>query len=201
MNSKTVPGGIDASVRVQPVSSLPEIGVRAACDGERVFDGAVLARDLPRLASMVPQAAPETPLRFSVRFHRDVVRNLLADITVRTEVEQACARCLQPMTIPVTGQSLLQFVYSDEQAQHVMDECEPVLMDDEGAVSLVDLLEDEALMAVPSVVMHEHRCQPAWREADDLPGEPAEASDEPTEPERPNPFAELAKAWRRSDKS
>lgn len=201
MISKTAANGADVAVPMQSATSLPDMAVRAACDGERVFEGAVRAGDLPRLASMTAQGAAETALRFSIRFHRNAGRELLANISVVTEVEQTCARCLQPMTIPVAGTSVLQFVYNDEQAQHVMDDCEPVLMDGEGVVSLIGLLEDEVLMAVPAVSLHEYQCQPAWREADESPVEPPTATDVQTEPERPNPFAELARTWRRSDES
>ena len=180
-----------AGRQLQSAASLPRLMVRMACDSDRVFSGSVRLAELPRLLPFVPQEAPETSLDFDLRFFRDEGRAMLAQLDVQTTVQVDCARCLQPMSLPLTGSSLLQFVYNDDQAEQVGDAREPVLVDAEGGVTISDLLEEEVLMAVPTVAMHEHQCQPAWRE---------EAEDEVVEPvverpERPNPFAALAEQW------
>lgn len=177
--------------QLQSAASLPRLMVRMACDSERAFSASVLLAELPRLVPFVPHDSPETSLDFDLRFFRDEGRALLATLDVQTTVQVECARCLQPMSQPLTGSSLLQFVYNDDQAAQVGDTREPVLVDAEGGVSISDLLEEEVLMAVPVVAMHGHQCQPIWRE---------EAEDEVAEPEverpkRPNPFAVLAEQW------
>lgn len=189
---KTAVDNSVAAVSVQSAAGLPSLGVRSACDAEREFSGAVLAADLLRVSPLVPRAAPETFLNFEMRFYRNAGRDLLADIDVRTDVELDCSRCLQPMTVAVVGSSTLQFVYNDEQAQHVMDDCEPVLIDEEGMVSLASLLEDEVLMSMPTVAMHDHQCRPTWQEASDAPEQVVES-------DRSNPFAALAQQWHQSD--
>jgi uncharacterized protein len=185
-----VPAIEPQDVLVQSAASLPDLFVRASCDSERVFRGAVRLGDLPRLAQWVPSDEPGTLLVFSLRFFRDAGRDLLADISVQTTVQMDCARCLKPMTLPLVSESVLHFVYNDEQAQHVIDAREPILIDAEGSIAIAALLEEEVLMALPPVAMHAHQCRPAWQEA---------ALDEtlPTAPgtTRPNPFAALAKQW------
>jgi uncharacterized protein len=166
--------------------------VRMACDSERAFSASVLLAELPRLVPFVPHEAPETSLDFDLRFFRDEGRALLATLDVQTTVQVECARCLQSMRLPVMGSSLLQFVYNDAQAEQVGDVREPVLVDAEGGVVLSNLLEEEVLIALPTVAMHEHQCQPAWRE---------EAEDDGVQSlveqsERPNPFAALGQQWR-----
>lgn len=166
--------------------------VRMACDSDRVFSGSVRMADLPRLLPFVPEGNPETVLSFDLRFFRDEGRVLLAQMNVQTTVQVECARCLHPMSLHLTGASLLQFVYNDEQAEQVGDTREPVLVDAEGGVAVSDLLEEEVLMAIPSVAMHDHQCEPEWREKADDDSEPKAA--------RPNPFAALAEQWNGSVK-
>jgi uncharacterized protein len=184
--------GSGASRPLQSAASLPRLMVRMACDSERAFSASVRLAELPRLVPFVPHDSPETSLDFDLRFFRDEGRALLATLDVQTTVQVECARCLQPMSLPLMGSSLLQFVYNDDQAEQVGDAREPVLVDAEGGVAISNLLEEEVLMALPTVAMHEHQCQPAWRE---------EVEDDGVEPlversERPNPFAALAEQWR-----
>lgn len=179
-------------VLVQSAASLPDLFVRASCDSERVFRGAVRLGDLPRLVQWVPCDEPGTLLVFSLRFFRDAGRDLLAEISVQTTVQMDCARCLKPMTLPLASASVLHFVYNDEQAQHVIEAREPILIDAEGSIAIAALLEEEVLMALPPVAMHEHQCRPAWQEValdDALPTAPADI--------RLNPFAALAKQWQK----
>lgn len=185
------PGVELAGRRFQSAASLPRLMVRLACDSDRVFSGSVRLAELPRLVSFVPQEAPDMSLDFDLRFFRDEGRAMLAQMDVQTTVQIDCARCLQPMSLPLTGSSLLQFVYNDDQAEQVGDMREPVLIDAEGGVAIPDLLEEEVLMAVPTVAMHAYQCQPAWRE------EAEDEVDAPVveRPKRPNPFAALAEQW------
>lgn len=175
--------------QLQSAASLPRLMVRMACDSDRVFSGSVRLAELPRLVPFVPQEAPETSLDFDLRFFRDEGRAMLAQMDVQTTVQVDCARCLQPMSLSLTGSSLLQFVYNDDQAEQVGDAREPVLIDAEGGVIISDLLEEEVLMAVPTVAMHEHQCQPTWREEVDDVDLVVER------PKRPSPFAALAEQW------
>lgn len=181
-----------ADRQLQSAASLPRLMVRMACDSDRAFSGSVRLAELPRLVPFVPLEAPETSLDFDLRFFRDEGRAMLAQIDVQTTVQVDCARCLQPMSLPLTGSSLLQFVYNDDQAEQVGDAREPVLVDAEGGVTISDLLEEEVLMAIPTVAMHEHQCQPAWQEEAEA-EEDVELAVE--RPERPNPFTALAEQW------
>lgn len=192
--SSPVRGPVGSAIGGQNQSAvcLPHLLVRMACDSNRIFSGSVRLAELPRLLPFVPQEAPETSLTFDLRFFRDESRAMLAQLNVQTTIQVDCARCLQLMSLPLTGSSLLQFVYNDDQAEQVGDAREPVLLDAEGGVGFADLLEEEVLMAIPAAAMHEHQCQPAWREEAE-----AEEDIEPAveRPERPNPFAALAEQW------
>ncbi|WP_407275336.1 YceD family protein [Halothiobacillus sp. DCM-1] len=142
---------------------------------------------LPRLLSWTPDDQSDASLAYELRFFRDASRALLASVQVEGVAKMPCARCLAPMTVPVEGRSVVQFVHSEAQAAQVPDAYEPVLLDDEGQVSLPDLIEEEFIMALPSVVMHDAACAPAWRE-ESLPTPLPDAAAAQTV----NPFAALA---------
>lgn len=140
---------------------------------------------LPRLVAWLPDDQSEVMLAYELRFFRDESRALLASVRIEGVAQLPCARCLAPMMVPLAGQSVVQFVFSEAQAERVPDEYEPVMLDADGQVSLIDLIEEEAIMALPSVAMHEARCAPAWQES-------VEPEVESSASTRENPFAVLA---------
>lgn len=91
----------------------------------------------------------------------------------------ACQRCLAPVVEAVEIDRWFRFVESEEVALAEDDDCEEDLLVMSPQFDLLHLLEDELLLDLPLVPMHE-RCP------DGLP-----ALDQP-EAAKPNPFAVLA---------
>lgn len=169
-----------AALRVAP---------RHACEVGRVIEGSVSPLKLARLAGLATDADDPAPVRYRIEFLPPGVDKLwLAKIAIEAELRLTCERCLEPMDVPLTGSSTLQFVYSDEQAAQVGAAYEPVIVDDEGMVSVAELIEDEVLITVPVVVRHAEACREPWRES------ATDAADADTQDaaEKDNPFAVLA---------
>jgi len=146
--------------------------------------GEVSPLALDRLAEWATDADEPVPVHYRIEFLRPGADKLrLARISVETVVRLTCERCLEPMTLPLAGASTLQFVYSDDQAAQVGEAHEAVILDEEGMVSVAELIEEEVLMAMPVVARHEEPCRAPWRESvEDEAGDGADA----------NPFAVLA---------
>lgn len=139
---------------------------RHACEVGRVIEGAVSPLRLERLADLATDAHEPVPVHYRIEFFQPGADKLwLARISVEAELRLICERCLEPMALSLSGDSTLQFVYSDEQAAQVGEAYEPVILDDEGMVSIAELVEDEVLMAVPVVVRHPEACREPWRES------------------------------------
>ena len=178
------------------------VSPRAACAAGREIAGEAALTDFPRLASFAPSAEltgsdePEV-VRFRIVFFEDPGAGpggqRRAAITVDTRLAVACARCMEPMLLTVHGQGTLQFVYSDDQAAQVDELYEPVQTDDEGMVSVVELIEDEVLMAMPVVSRHEHQCRDPWTEQAEAEGSASAQKSGQGQggDERDNPFAQL----------
>lgn len=155
----------------EPLSAFPRVHAEAAID-----DGAMLApvrwQAQGEMRAAATGGAP------------DVWLHLQADI----QVPLTCQRCLAPVEMPLTVDRWFRFVADEEAAEAQDDDCEEDLLALEPRPDLHEVLEDELLMEMPLVPMH-----------DTCPGpvsvRPAGSVELPEELETPrrNPFAELAK--------
>jgi len=68
-----------------------------------------------------------------------------------------CQRCLKPMTTEVTGSFKFALVDSEDDFELLPEEFEPYLLKGEEQ-SIIDLIEDELLLCLPMVTMHEEAC-------------------------------------------
>lgn len=80
---------------------------------------------------------------------------LKAKVSAKLQVK--CQRCLQPMEIVVNGQFKFALLHDEEEFELLPDEFEPYLLQGEEQ-SLIELVEDELLLSLPMVVMHDEAC-------------------------------------------
>lgn len=98
-----------------------------------------------------------------------------------------CQRCLGPVVVPLEVDRWFRFVADESMAEAEDDQSEEDVLALEPKPDLLALIEDELLMAMPLVPMHEVCPQPLSLSAGAAPDE--EASTE----KRPSPFATLAR--------
>lgn len=164
------------------------------------LEGQTALAELSRLAEdlHVPDDAPLTgevvwSLRGEMRAPRtgtqpDVWLQLRAAVTVPL----TCQRCLGPVASPLEVDRWFRFVADEAAAEAQDDDCEEDLLALEPRPDMLAVLEDELLMELPLVPMHD-TCPEPVPLADPAPIPEAE-------PGRPNPFAELARLrGRRTD--
>lgn len=110
-------------------------------------------------------------------------------LTASTTVPLACQRCMAAVDIELTVDQKYRFVATEDIAMAEDDQSEEDLLVMEPSFDLLALLEDELLMAIPLVPMHEEcPVNPAL-----LAGGETPALESLVEGEKPNPFAVLAK--------
>lgn len=159
--------------------------------GDSTWAGELAAQDSPRLASLVLQF--ETPVRWSLSADPGYPRaghpRSRWWLTLAGELSVTCERCLQPMAVAVSARRGFEFVETAEQADQEteawLDSTEPDpemaeidILSLEDGISLLDLVEDEALLSMPQTPKHAS-CEP-----------PAETGFG-EEPETTQPFAGL----------
>ncbi|MCX7274831.1 MAG: YceD family protein [Burkholderiales bacterium] len=115
-------------------------------------------------------------------------------------VRMPCVRCLEPVEVFVEDERRYRLVVSESIAEREDAEAQDHdILVSSAHLELVDLIEDEAIMALPLAPRHD-RCQPPPG-ADSVTGEgieppPVEAGAGEAAEERPNPFAVLARLKR-----
>jgi uncharacterized protein len=145
-------------------------------DKNRRIVGELDVSRLDKLAGLVVSESGRA--RFELRFGK-VVRVPGATGVLDATLILQCQRCLGELPWHVHADMNLGFVGSVDEVALLPESMEPVMIDAEGHVSLVDIVQDELLLAIPAVPRHED-C-----------GLSVAAVKPKPEPDRPNPFAVL----------
>jgi uncharacterized protein len=155
------------------------------------LDGAWSAAELPRFAEA---GAPEAPLRdwapvhWQLRGEQRAVQGGAAEVwlhlSLQAEVRPTCQRCLQPVALPVSLDRWFRFVSDEAQAAALDADSEEDVLVWSRAFDAREWMEDELLLALPIVPLHEVCPQP-------LPLPIAQAEVHEVAEERPHPFALL----------
>jgi len=159
-------------------AGLPQqIDVRRFAESGRHLESDILLQDCPRLNQAVK--AGEGPISVVLDFERQTGNRPVIYGNILARVVLDCQRCLEPVSIDLQCEVSLGIVKDEAQAELLPDELDPLIAGDE--VNLIELIEDELLLALPIVPVHE-QCEP-----------PATGEGHDTElPRRENPFAVLA---------
>lgn len=158
---------------------------RIADSGKR-FAGSIPLDQLKRLCEALTRREGEA--EFELAFHRDQQRRVLIDGRVKALLSLECQRCLGPMEHRVDSTFHLAVIEVADEVERIPEHCEPVQAED-GEISPLALIEDELLLSIPQVPMHDRAECPAD------PGffrRESVGSDEVDEEAPPNPFAVLA---------
>jgi len=152
--------------------------IRLADEGARI-EGKLPGSEMLRLQELVlPGSRPE-PVAVDLQFERTGQGLRRVHGIIRTQVEMACKRCLQPLKIEVVAQPLFMLLQPGESEP---EEGETLVA--EATLSLVELVEDELLLAMPMSPGHaEGECEIAFPVTT---GPVVTGTDK-----RANPFAEL----------
>lgn len=114
------------------------------------------------------------------------------------QLNLTCQRCLQALVWSLDIPVRLAFVRDEKQLAQLPEDCEPVLLPGE-PMPLVDLVEDEVILALPQAPVHELSSCPAnatWRVFAE--GNTAQAIEpSKTATKRQNPFAVLEQLKRK----
>jgi DUF177 domain-containing protein len=144
---------IDDTYYTRPMSppwSQP-LDVDRLSRGEAEIDFDVPLAELSRLRSRVPGIGGS--VRGTARFGRQS-RFAVADLSLAGKALLQCQRCMQTMELAIDSTSHLALIAAEADAAEVPEELEPVLARD-GRTSAGELVEEELLLALPIVPLHE----------------------------------------------
>ena len=146
------------------------------------FEGEIPLSEMGRLQELLHLEGAEQRERkiaLNFEFSRSEYDLPMVSGRIQTRLELECQRCLQPLDVPLTLDFSLLIDASDDIVQHSSQD---TLYSDDGYIDIVEVVEDELILAVPLVAMHEDRdCNSNWQTSVAT-GETAETE---------NPFAVL----------
>jgi uncharacterized protein len=165
-------------------SRLPEyVDPWRAADLGKTFSGRAAIADLPRLVEVV--MSPEGEVELTLIFGRDENKRACIQGSVRATLNLECQRCLGAMDFSVEAEVNLALVESSAQAERLPESYDPLLVE-EPRIRLLDIVEDELLLAIPQIPRHPlGACNTSYMAPEPQLSESGAA-------EKVNPFAVLA---------
>jgi uncharacterized protein len=154
-------------------------------EAEAKVDFVVMLAELPRLAQLAGLAG-EVHGRAHFRRTAGIA---VVELNFSGTAHLVCQRCLGAMEVGVEATTEVGLVATEAEVSRVPEELEPVLAP-EGRISVGELVEEELLLTLPIVPLHEETevCEVAAE---------APLADEASEPETQKPFAQLGELFKR----
>ncbi|HEX4269311.1 MAG TPA: YceD family protein [Steroidobacteraceae bacterium] len=154
--------------------------------GETEIDFDIPLAELQRLRARIPGIGGS--VRGAVHFGRQS-DFAVAELSITGKATLQCQRCMQAMEFPIESTTHVALILAEADAAEVPEELEPVLARS-GSISVGELVEEELLLALPIVPLHEE-----LRDCAVPPGAPL-VSAETAEQVTQRPFAGLAELLR-----
>ena len=121
-----------------------------AAEGKRTFQGTMPLKRMKRLSALLAEG-PEWPdAGFSASFAYDEQGTVTIDLQVNAQLPLLCQRSLAPYLENVERSSTLAVIENMAEQELIPGNYDPVLVE-HGRMALLDLVEDELLLAVPQV--------------------------------------------------
>ena len=117
-----------------------------------VIAGEVDLARLPRTVEVLSDR--KGVVQFELDFSKDEKNRVRITGYVRTQLGLECQRCLELVLLPVDSKLDLVVIEVPAEAERIPATCEPVIAED-GRLSVLDLIEEELLLAIPQIPMHD----------------------------------------------
>ena len=123
-----------------------------AVDNRSVLAGRLPLSGLPRLRGSLVEATGD--VRFRLAFFRDDAQRAVLRCEVAATLKLPCQRCLEAFEHKVNTDTLLALVSGIDEERHLPESYDPLPVSDE-PIRPRELIEDELLLALPQIPMHE----------------------------------------------
>ena len=157
------------------------------------FEGSLALNRFSRLVGLL--ADDQGEVKVTLHFDLDEYNRVILTGCLDLVCKMVCQRCLDVADIPVHANIQLMAVWTDEQAQALPSNYEPLFLQEE-PTELVPLLEEELLLSLPLIPYHlPEACavkQPSIS-GDVLSDEGAQGEEQGRNEKAANPFSVLAK--------
>lgn len=167
---------------MQKVKLSPRVDISKNAQKRLDYDGIITVKQLERLVGATEGVNGDVDVSLSFDVDAQGLKFLTG--TAKVEVNLECQRCWSVFSHRCEIEFIYSPIFNEDQESTLPDAYEPALVDENGEVNLHHLIEDELILALPQVAMH-----------DDLDCHVDAANmvfgEIPLADERPNPFAVL----------
>lgn len=114
--------------------------------------GSLQLKDMPRLCESL--SSHEGNVDVDILFGIDEQDIKFAKGMLSTRLMLQCQRCLEPFEYVINGNFMSGIVHTDEEADQLPERYDPLIVKD-NALLISDMIEEELLVSLPIVPMHE----------------------------------------------
>ena len=133
-----------------PQQRTPEtVDAWRAVAARRTFEGRVPLAAFTRLHGLLLDTRGD--VRYSLQFDTDALQIPYVELQVDAELPLECQRSLQRFELPVRLVQRLGLIRDEADEAGLPGEYEALLGADDGQLQLLDLIEDELVLAIPAV--------------------------------------------------
>lgn len=125
--------------------------LRLAKARERIV-GEIQLNSLARLKGILLD--DKGKLEYSLAFEFDAADVCIIECDIETQLILECQRCFKPVEIEIRKNSLLGVVDEGDEIDALAKEYEPVQLDEEGVITVEELIEEELLLSIPLSALH-----------------------------------------------
>lgn len=130
--------------------SLPEsVDAWRMVAARRSFEGVIPVAALARLRDLLADASGT--VSYQLQFGRDELDTGFVEVRVSAPLTLLCQRSLEPFVQPVQVETRLGLIRAESEEPSLPPETEPLLVAEDGRLVLLDVIEDELLLALPLV--------------------------------------------------
>lgn len=162
------------------------LDVKKSAQHEISYEGYIVAAELKRLTKSLVSADGDVDVKLQTGTDPRGLNFLKGQ--VRVSVALTCQRCNENLNIDLESDfaySPVKIGYEEDEENQLPDYYEPIFINEFGEIALRDLIEDELILDIPLIAMHDEQdCSAAGRNM-------TWGKIEEVVEEKPNPFAVL----------
>jgi len=134
---------------------LPQLVDPMACiEAQIVYEGSIKSNQLMRLSEQL--CGKSDLITYKLDFSQDPKGRCIVHCELTAGLHVICQRCNEEMALPVTVVSDLCVIPEDCTAQDLPKRYEP-LVSVEGNIALLEVIEEELLLAIPMIPRHKEQ--------------------------------------------
>lgn len=139
-----------------PISIDP---VKLAVSGNSI-SGTIMLKDMQRLVDLVNTEYGN--VNYELTFSMNEKRVVIVIGSLKSELTVTCQRCLDDMEISINNNVSIGIINEEDELEDLNEGLDPYQAE-EGKISLLKLIEDEILLGLPLVPLHEEALCPATK--------------------------------------